>query len=225
MTDRERKSMTRAGLLLAGAALIRFLAAPPPAEAPLAGRDSIADSLVAAGDSAIADKERRSRPFEPGETIDPNVAGEEELDRLPGVGAAKAARIVMDREENGPFGSVEDLARVAGIGPGSIERLRPFLWVAAGARGSFRPSRRARAVAAPDAAAPDAALSGAAVNLNRATASELRQLPGIGPVTADRIVAYREQHGPFRTPEDLIEVSGIGPRTLERLAPLVTVRQ
>jgi len=217
--------MTRAGLLLAGAALIRFLAAPPPAEAPLAGRDSIADSLVAAGDSAIADKERRSRPFEPGETIDPNVAGEEELDRLPGVGAAKAARIVMDREENGPFGSVEDLARVAGIGPGSIERLRPFLRVAAGARGSFRPSRRARAAAAPDAAAPDAALSGAAVNLNRATASELRQLPGIGPVTADRIVAYREQHGPFRTPEDLIEVSGIGPRTLERLAPLVTVRQ
>ncbi len=212
--------MTRAGLLLAVAALIRFLAAPPPAEAPLAGRDSIADSLVAAGDSAIEDRERRSRPFEPGETIDPNIAGEEELDRLPGVGAARAARIVQEREENGPFGGVEELVRVPGIGPASIERLRPFLRLAAGAGGSVRASTGARA-----SPTPAAALSGAPVNLNRATVSELRQLPGIGPVTADRIVAYREENGPFRTPEDLIRVSGIGPRTLERLAPLVTVRQ
>lgn len=218
MTDRERKSMTRAGLLLAGAALIRFMAAPPPAEAPLAGRDSIADSLVAAGDSAIEDKERRSRPFEPGETIDPNVAGEEDLDRLPGVGAARAARIVREREENGPFGSVDDLARVSGIGSASIDRLRPFLRVSAGAGGSGRRTART-----PDAPDREARPSGTPVNINRATASELRQLPGIGPVTADRIVAHREQHGPFRAPEDLIQVSGIGPRTLERLAPLVTV--
>ena len=220
MTDRERKSMTRAGLLLAGAALIRFLAAPPPAEAPLAGRDSIADSLMAAGDSAIEDKERRSRPFEPGETIDPNVAGEVDLDRLPGVGAARAARIVREREENGPFGSVEDLARVSGIGPASIERLRPFLRISAGVGGSVR--RTARTRDAPDR---EARPPGIPVNLNSATVAELRQLPGIGPVTADRIVAYREQHGPFGAPEDLIQVSGIGPRTLERLAPLVTVRR
>ena len=185
MTDRERKSMTRAGLLLAGAALIRFLAAPPPAEVPLEGRDSIADSLVAAGDSAIEDKERRSRPFEPGETIDPNVAGEEDLDRLPGVGAARAARIVQEREEVGPFGSVEDLARVSGIGPASIERLRPFLRVSAGVGGSVRQIARTR-----DAPDPGGRPPGTPVNLNRATASELRQLPGIGPVTADRIVAY-----------------------------------
>jgi len=212
--------MTRAALLLGAAALIRFLVAPPPAEAPLEGRDSIADSLVAVGDSAIEEKERRSRPFEPGETIDPNVAGEEDLDRLPGVGAARAARIVQEREENGPFGSVEDLTRVPGIGSGSIERLRPFLRVAGGGRGGVRPPATTRAAAPRDASPP-----GTPVNLNRATASELRQLPGIGPVTAERIVAYREQHGPFLTPEDLMEVSGIGSRTLARLAPLVTVRQ
>ena len=212
--------MTRAALLLGAAALIRFLAAPPPAEVPLEGRNSIADSLVAAGDSAIEEKERRSRPFESGETIDPNVADEEGLDRLPGVGAAKAARIVRDREEYGPFGSVEDLARVSGIGPGSIERLRPFLRVAAGAGSAVRPSASAHA-----AAFQDARPSGTPVSVNRATASELRQLPGIGPVTAERIVAYRERHGPFRVPEDLMGVSGIGSRTLARLAPLITVRQ
>ena len=212
--------MTRAALLLGAAALIRFLVAPPPAEAPLEGRDSIADSLVAAGDSAIEEKERRSRPFEPGETIDPNVAGEEDLDRLPGVGAARAARIVQEREENGPFGNVEDLTRVPGIGSGSIERLRPFLRVAGGGGGGVRPLATTRAAASRDAPPP-----GTLVDLNRATASELRQLPGIGPVTAQRIIAHREQHGPFLTPEDLMEVSGIGSRTLERLAPLVTVRQ
>ena len=212
--------MTRAALLLGAAALIRFLAVPPPAEAPLEGRISIADSLVAAGDSAIEEKERRSLPFKPGETIDPNLASEEDLDRLPGVGAAKAARIVQDRERNGPFGSVEDLARVSGIGSGSVERLRPFLRVAASGGGGARRSAGTRVAGSPDAHPP-----GAPVNVNRATASELRQLPGIGPVMADRIVAYRERHGPFRAPEDLMEVSGIGSRTLARLAPLVTVRR
>lgn len=212
--------MTRAALLLGGAALIRFLVAPSPAEAPLEGRDSITDSLVAAGDSAIDEKGRRSRSFEPGETIDPNLAGEEDLDRLPGVGAAKAARIVQDRDENGPFGSVEDLARVPGIGPGSVDRLRPFLRVAAGARSGVRPAVSTLAGAPTDAQPP-----GAPVNLNQATSSELRRLPGIGPVTADRIVAYRERHGPFGAPEELMEVSGIGAKTLARLAPLVTVRR
>ncbi len=63
----------------------------------------------------------------------------------------------------------------------------------------------------------------AAVNLNRASAHELERLPGIGPVLATRIVAYRQGHGPFRDPSDLIGVPGIGPALVARLAPLVTV--
>lgn len=55
--------------------------------------------------------------------IDLNRADEAALDTLPGVGPATAARIVADREENGPFASVEDLARVSGIGPKKIEQL------------------------------------------------------------------------------------------------------
>jgi competence ComEA-like helix-hairpin-helix protein len=61
-----------------------------------------------------------------------------------------------------------------------------------------------------------------ALDLNRATAAALDALPGIGPVLAGRIVAHRERLGPYRRPEDLLEVPGIGPRLLERLRPLVS---
>lgn len=61
------------------------------------------------------------------------------------------------------------------------------------------------------------------VNLNTAQESELDALPGVGPAIAGRIVAWREQHGGFTEVEELTEVSGIGPATLERLRPLVTV--
>ncbi len=216
--------MTRAGLLLAGAALVRFIVAPAPAEGPLEGRESIADSLLAAGDSALEEKARRSRPFEPGEKIDPNVAGEVDLDRLPGVGASRARRIVQEREENGPFASVEDLARVSGVGAASVERLRPFLRVdpPRGVRVAAPASSPAMVVTAGESSS---SRSGGLVDLNRATESQLRELPGIGPVTADRIVAYRGEHGGFRTTEELMEVSGIGPKTFARIAPMVTVHR
>ncbi|MFH1609963.1 MAG: ComEA family DNA-binding protein [Candidatus Bipolaricaulota bacterium] len=60
-------------------------------------------------------------------------------------------------------------------------------------------------------------------NINLATAEELEKLPGIGPVFAARIVAFREEHGPFRTVDDLLRVSGIGPKTLDGFRDLVTV--
>jgi len=58
-----------------------------------------------------------------------------------------------------------------------------------------------------------------ALDLNTATEKELAGLPGIGPVLARRIVEYRRRHGPFRSPEDLLAIKGIGPRRLERLRP------
>lgn len=57
------------------------------------------------------------------------------------------------------------------------------------------------------------------VDVNAATWPELAQLPGIGEVLARRIVERREQQGPFRSQEDLLEVDGIGRVTLTRLAP------
>jgi comEA protein len=65
--------------------------------------------------------------------------------------------------------------------------------------------------------------SGALVNVNTASQAALEALPRIGPATARRIVAHRETHGPFRLPEDLMKVQGIGPKTFEGLRDRVTV--
>lgn len=64
-------------------------------------------------------------------------------------------------------------------------------------------------------------IAGEKVRINSATQSELEALPGIGPVTATRIINYREQAGDFAGLDDLDEVSGIGPATLENLRDLV----
>lgn len=61
------------------------------------------------------------------------------------------------------------------------------------------------------------------IDLNAADLAALDQLPGVGPVMAQRIVAWRTEHGRFSTVDELGEVSGVGEKTLERLRPLVRV--
>ncbi len=68
-----------------------------------------------------------------------------------------------------------------------------------------------------------AAQTGGKVNLNTATAEQLQALPGIGPKTAERIVEFREQNGPFRRVEDLMNVRGIGEKKFLQLKDLLTV--
>ena len=65
----------------------------------------------------------------PGERLDLNSAGAEELQRLPGIGESLSAAIVADREENGPFSSVEDLLRVPGIGEKRLDAIRDLVTV------------------------------------------------------------------------------------------------
>ncbi|GGO60248.1 hypothetical protein GCM10010910_05180 [Microbacterium nanhaiense] len=74
----------------------------------------------------------------------------------------------------------------------------------------------------PPAAAGDGS-AGALVNLNAADEATLETLPGIGPALATRIIEWREAEGPFTAVDDLLAVSGIGPRVLESLRELVTV--
>jgi len=61
------------------------------------------------------------------------------------------------------------------------------------------------------------------ININTASQAELETLPGIGPTTAQKIIAYRDENGPFVAIEDLENVSGIGPVTFERIKDLITV--
>ena len=63
----------------------------------------------------------------------------------------------------------------------------------------------------------------AKVNINTASAQQLTTLPGIGPKKAEAIVVYRKANGAFAAVDDLVKVKGIGPKTLDKLRPLITV--
>ncbi len=63
----------------------------------------------------------------------------------------------------------------------------------------------------------------AKVDLNRATAQELQQLPGIGPVLAKRIVEHRTNNGFYRSVHELLEVKGIGQKRMARMRPMVLI--
>ena len=61
------------------------------------------------------------------------------------------------------------------------------------------------------------------VNINAATQAQLEELPGVGPVTAQAILQWRTDNGPFTAVDELLEVSGIGDATLAEIAPFVTL--
>lgn len=62
------------------------------------------------------------------------------------------------------------------------------------------------------------------ININKADAEELQNIPGIGPAKAAAIIEYREKNGSFKEPEQLMEISGIGEKTFEKMKDAVTVR-
>jgi len=95
----------------------------------------------------------------------------------------------------------------------------------------YRPGGLGRARAAGRAAAPPAAPAAAAppapaderIDLNAASVADLRRLPGIGPVGAERIVAERERNGPYRSVGDLARVAGFGPSRVRGLVGRIRV--
>lgn len=74
-----------------------------------------------------------------------------------------------------------------------------------------------------DTQQPDSLLEGERIPVNTADVYELDRLPGIGPAKAQAIVTYREEHGPFQSTDQLLEVSGIGQATLEGLLDYITL--
>jgi len=97
----------------------------PHASAPAPAREArgLASSARDGGRARPAARADDATP------LDVNLASAEELERLPGVGPALAARIIDVRAREGPFGSVDDLRRVRGVGVATLERLRPRLVV------------------------------------------------------------------------------------------------
>ena len=220
MHDAERRQLTRAVALLMAVSVVRWVSSGrgDPSAGYEAGATALEEHIVAT-DSAVDEEERRGLPLAEGERLDPNHASEVELDRLPGVGPATASAMVAARD-TAPFEAPGDLLRVRGIGPATLERIRPWIEVR---RASVSPRRPAFTSAIRGRAAPE---NGSAppppVDVNRADAARLETLPGIGPALAARIIEARRR-APFRSVQDLQRVRGIGAATVARLQGLATV--
>lgn len=204
----EGKSLLRGGAFLLGLALFRTILSgvgqPPVVAGP--AEDHL-PQLLEEAEEKQAGRERAGEPLAEGERLDPNRAGIEDLDRLPGVGPSLARAWVRYREEEGGFSRAEDLLGVPGIGPATLERIRTFLdFSSSPPLESRRRQPREKSL-----------------DLNQAGQKELEELPGIGPALAGRILASRSSDGPFRNTEDLMRVPGIGPATLRRLQGLIHV--
>jgi competence protein ComEA len=228
-TPQERLALGVMALLVSAGVGARMLHRAPDAAA-LAGPGTEAEAgalgaLRGEVEQRAKDAADRARPLAAGERIDPNTATEGELDRLPRVGPGQARKIVAWRQSHGPFRSLADLDAVPGVGTGLLAAVSPFLTLPPAPEGIAPTGPTATRSPAPDARAPDAGDggtdAGGAVDLNHATAEELRTLPGIGPALAARVVAWRTEHGPFRSVEALESVPGIGHKTATRLRPRV----
>jgi competence protein ComEA len=173
--------------------------------------------------------QERSSPFAASATVanarlDLNRATAEELRHLPGVGPSLAERIIEHRTQHGPFRGMDELRSVSGVGAKTLERLRPFF---AAPPSSDPEDEATRAPPPRPKSSRKPAKTGkllhltAPIDVNRADLTELQKLPGIGPKMSQRIVDERSLRGPFKAVEDLRRVSGIGPKTLEKLRPYV----
>jgi competence protein ComEA len=164
--------------------------------------------------------------------IDLNHADRAQLLQLPGVGGRTAERIEEYRLSHNGFHNVEELRQVNGVGPATLERLRPLIDADAedvleDGMGAAAPKDAPPKNVKPTARkAANGTKKGDAlkepIDINHATATELQRLPGVGPAMSSRILLVREQR-PFRSVDELRRVPGIGAKTLEKLRPFVKV--
>jgi competence ComEA-like helix-hairpin-helix protein len=215
----ETRAIAFVGFLIVAVLTARWLDRP---RTLFDGDDSVdLAALEEATRGALSAAARCRAGMAEGERIDPNSATAAELTRLPRVGPALAERILAARQDR-PFESAADLARVPGIGPAMIDALADHIALPRGAAAAVAPL----ATPAPGGTPRGRDAGGSVgydepVDINRASAVELVQLPGIGPAIAQRIIVHRDSAGPFRTLDDLLAVRGIGPAILERLRPFV----
>src|SRR5262245_34897041 len=165
---------------------------------------------------------------------DLNSADRAQLEQVPGIGPGLAKRIDDHRRAKGPFRSVEELRQVRGIGPATLDKVRAYFHVDPTSLPPVEPSLEPlvlerRPLGAPST--PTARTASAVkiqpgdppIDVNSADSAELVRIPGVGPVTAQSILAARADRR-FASIDDLDRVRGIGPKTLEKIRPYVIVK-
>ena len=164
----------------------------------------------------------------PTETVsvrfDLNRAERSDFEQIPGVGPKLAQAIVEHRGEKGHFRSLDQLHDVKGVGPATFDKVRPFLRVdpvptASSELDPIPVLERKKPEPAPVRSSNSRKLQpgDSPINVNIASLEQLLQLPDVGAVTAQSIIAAR----PIKSLSDLDRVKGIGTKRLEKLRPFV----
>jgi len=144
--------------------------------------------------------------------VDLNSASEQQLENLPGVGPATAKKIIAGR----PYASASDLSK-AGVSAATIKKITPLVTFGAAAPAAANATTGKAAPAKPSTSSTPTA-TGAMVDLNNASAAQLKELPGVGDATAKKIIAGR----PYSSVSDLSK-AGVSAATIGKITPLVTV--
>ena len=167
--------------------------------------------------------------------ININTATAKELMTLPRIGKGSAEKIIKFREEHDGFKTIVEITQVPRIGKSAFEGFRDMITVsgtstAAATAAAPDPADGTSSASPPDATAVVAAAPAAGeesssgkINLNTASVKQLMTLPRIGKGTAEKIIRYRDEHGGFKTVDELSNVSRIGTKMVDKLRPLVTV--
>ncbi len=148
------------------------------------------------------------------ELVNLNTASKAALENLPGVGSSLADAIIAAR----PFKSVDDLKNVKGIGQAKFKKLKKHVTVETVKSTNTKSTGEKSATQATGQAAAQKSVGGP-VNLNTADKAALEALPGIGPALAEKIIAAR----PFKSIDDVKNVSGIGQTKFDGIKDLVVV--
>jgi len=136
----------------------------------------------------------------------------EELITIPGIGEKKATDILQYKENNG-FQSKAELMNIKGIGEKTYAKIEKyFIDLAFEDSTTTNIPLRQQVNSIPNK-----------ININTADKNELTKIKGIGPSKADKIIAFREKVGKFEKKEDLLQIKGIGEKTLEKMSNQITL--
>ncbi|MBT3755048.1 MAG: ComEA family DNA-binding protein [Candidatus Cloacimonetes bacterium] len=136
----------------------------------------------------------------------------EELITIPGIGDKKAEDILQYKEQHG-FLSKTDLMNIKGIGKKTYDKIEKyFVDLTTDVQTAKKVLKKLEDNSVPKK-----------ININTADKNELTKITGIGPSKADKIIALREKIGRFMKKEDLLQVKGIGEKTLKKIEEQITL--
>lgn len=195
----------------------RSSASAPPAASAASSKSSPSASSSERG---VGSTSRSAAPAGASGSVDLNTASQKELEDLPGVGAATAKKIIAGR----PYSSVGDLSR-AGVSASTIQKISSSVTVSSPRASSSAPASSPASGSSPagrGSSGPSSPARGestaASVDLNSASQKDLEALPGVGAVTAKKIIGGR----PYSSVADLSR-AGVSSATIAKISPMVTV--